>query len=83
MFLTILIILALLSATYVNTNVYALALQPRGQGWPENGSASQQMIVGLAVPEPSTWAMMFLGFLGLGYAGYRKGKGARTTFADA
>jgi hypothetical protein len=25
-----------------------------------------------AVPEPSTWAMMVLGFAGLGYAGYRK-----------
>ena len=25
-----------------------------------------------AVPEPSTWAMMVLGFLGLGFAGYRK-----------
>ena len=23
------------------------------------------------VPEPSTWAMMLLGFAGLGYAGYR------------
>ena len=25
-----------------------------------------------SVPEPSTWAMMFLGFVGLSYAGYRK-----------
>ena len=25
-----------------------------------------------AVPEPSTWAMMILGFAGLGYAGYRR-----------
>lgn len=24
-----------------------------------------------AVPEPSTWIMMVLGFVGLGYAGYR------------
>ena len=24
-----------------------------------------------AVPEPSTWAMLLLGFAGLGYAGYR------------
>jgi len=27
-----------------------------------------------AVPEPSTWAMMLVGFAGLGYAGYRKAR---------
>ena len=32
----------------------------------------------VATPEPSTWAMMLLGFVGLGYAGYRK---TRTTAA--
>jgi hypothetical protein len=30
--------------------------------------------VGSAVPEPSTWAMMMLGFSGLGYAGFRRAK---------
>jgi hypothetical protein len=25
-----------------------------------------------STPEPSTWAMMILGFAGLGFAGYRK-----------
>jgi hypothetical protein len=30
----------------------------------------------LAVPEPSTWAMMLLGFVGLGYAGYRRARAA-------
>jgi hypothetical protein len=33
------------------------------------------------VPEPSTWAMMLLGFVGLAYAGLRKTKGARISFA--
>lgn len=28
----------------------------------------------LAVPELSTWAMLLLGFVGLGYAGYRKAR---------
>ena len=28
------------------------------------------------VPEPSTWAMTLIGFAGLGFAGYRKSKGA-------
>jgi hypothetical protein len=27
-----------------------------------------------AVPEPSTWAMMLLGFAGVGFAAYRKRK---------
>ena len=33
------------------------------------------------VPEPSTWAMMALGFAGLGFAGYRKAKGKGLAFA--
>jgi PEP-CTERM motif len=28
------------------------------------------------IPEPSTWAMMLLGFAGLGYAGFRKARSA-------
>ena len=28
--------------------------------------------VGTPVPEPSTWAMMLLGFAGFGFLGYRK-----------
>ncbi len=30
------------------------------------------------VPEPSTWAMMMLGFAGLGFTGYRKARSGRT-----
>ena len=30
--------------------------------------------VAFAAPEPSTWAMMLLGFAGLGFAGYRRAK---------
>jgi hypothetical protein len=29
-------------------------------------------VTGAAVPEPSTWAMMLLGFAGLGFVGYRR-----------
>ena len=36
-----------------------------------NGIMIDPQIPGLPVPEPSTWAMMFLGFAGLGFAGYR------------
>ena len=34
--------------------------------------------VGAAIPEPSTWAMMLLGFAGIGFVGYRKAKTRRT-----
>jgi hypothetical protein len=37
-----------------------------------------QSEVKLAVPEPSTWGMMLLGFVGLGYAGFRKARSARS-----
>ena len=33
-------------------------------------------LAGLVVPEPSTWAMMLLGFTGLGFAGYRRARKA-------
>jgi PEP-CTERM motif len=34
-----------------------------------------------AVPEPSTWAMLLLGFAGLGYAGYRQAKTSAAVLA--
>jgi PEP-CTERM motif len=35
---------------------------------------SGDFVIGKGVPEPSTWAMMLLGFAGLGYAGYRRAR---------
>ena len=32
----------------------------------------QAFVVAGAVPEPSTWAMMILGFLGVGFMAYRR-----------
>ena len=36
---------------------------------------------GAVVPEPSTWAMMLLGFAGLGFAGYRHARRRRPASA--
>jgi hypothetical protein len=39
------------------------------------GNSDQELSAVLSsVPEPQTWALMLLGFVGLGYTGYRKGK---------
>jgi hypothetical protein len=54
-----------------NPTGYSLGLYPGtiGQGFAGSG---QGFTVG--VPEPSTWAMMLVGFAGLGFAGYRTAK---------
>jgi hypothetical protein len=38
-------------------------------------------VSGSVVPEPSTWALMLLGFAGLGFAGYRQARKARLASA--
>lgn len=35
----------------------------------------------LAVPEPSAWAMMLIGFAGIGFAGYRRARAGHATLA--
>jgi PEP-CTERM motif len=48
-----------------------------------SGNSQQSPIVGpitVSVPEPSTWAMMALGFAGLGFAGYRRTRKAALAF---
>ena len=37
-----------------------------------SGGFGFDFAVGSAVPETSTWAMMLMGFAGLGFAGYRR-----------
>ena len=40
-------------------------------------------VLASSVPEPSTWAMMILGFAGLGFAGYRRAKSGTAAVASA
>jgi hypothetical protein len=51
------------------------ALGNRGTG--DIGGKGESIIPIIGTPEPSTWAMMLLGFAGLGFAGYRKAQGGR------
>jgi PEP-CTERM motif-containing protein len=43
----------------------------------DTGDGFAFSITGSPVPEPSTWAMMMLGFAGLGYAGFRSARARR------
>jgi hypothetical protein len=50
---------------------------------PEAGTISDQIFVdiGSGVPEPSTWAMMIIGFLGLGWLAHRRRTSGAVRFA--
>jgi hypothetical protein len=42
-------------------------------GWTDNNYTDEQFVFAVAaVPEPSTWAMMVLGFAGVGFVTYRR-----------
>ncbi|MGA8714412.1 MAG: PEP-CTERM sorting domain-containing protein [Roseiarcus sp.] len=63
---------------------YWVATQSSENGaWPM-GLGTNSAIIAVAssaIPEPSTWAMMVLGFAGLGFAGYRRGRKASVAIA--
>jgi hypothetical protein len=46
-----------------------------------NSDGPYEVIIRVAAPEASTWAMMLLGFAGLGFASYRHGARARQASA--
>jgi hypothetical protein len=55
-----------------------------GSGGAIYGPGLEFTLVGSAVPEPSTWAMLLFGFGGLGFVGYRRGlQKAATVLAAA
>jgi hypothetical protein len=62
------------TSTYLSQTFSSLGVTPGTYKWTWGSGANQNftLVVESAVPEPSTWAMLLLGFAGLGYAGYRK-----------
>jgi hypothetical protein len=67
------------SSTYLDATISSLGLTPGAYvfGWGSGAHADTFTIDVVAspppaVPEPSTWAMMLIGFAGLGYAAVRK-----------
>jgi hypothetical protein len=61
------------TATYAGETLSGLGMTPGTYEWTWGTGANQNFTVEIsAVPEPSTWAMMLLGFAGLGFAGYRQ-----------
>ena len=62
------------TSTYVGATFSSLGVTPGTYKWTWGNGANQNFtfVVGAgAIPEPSTWAMMLLGFVGLGFAGYK------------
>jgi hypothetical protein len=64
-------------ACFLGGLVLAVGAGVDGQGL-GNGSVVIEAITGSPVPEPSTWAMMAIGFAGLGFMGWRGSRKATT-----
>jgi hypothetical protein len=62
------------TSTYSGATLAGLGVTPGTYEWTWGSGANQNFTlrIGPAVPEPATWAMMALGFAGLGFLGYRK-----------
>ncbi len=62
------------TATWDNTTLAALGVTDGTYGWTwgTGDNADSLTLEIAAVPEPSTWAMMILGFAGLGFIAYRR-----------
>jgi hypothetical protein len=69
------------TATYDSQTFSSLGATPGTYKWTWGTGPNQNftLVIGAAaVPEPSTWAMMLLGFAGLGFLGLRSAAGRRT-----
>jgi hypothetical protein len=62
--------------SFADADLYQIGLSPGVGNEPFSG-------LPVAVPEPSTWAMLLLAFAGLGFAGYRGAKREQAAFTAA
>jgi hypothetical protein len=69
------------TATYDSQTFSSLGATPGTYKWTWGTGPNQNftLVIGTVVPEPSTWAMMLLGFVGLGFMGYQSAGRRRTT----
>jgi hypothetical protein len=63
------------TSTYLSQTFISLGVTPGVYEWTWGSGANQNFTLDISagVPEPSTWAMMLLGFAGLGFVGFRRG----------
>jgi hypothetical protein len=73
------------TAIYDNQTFTSLGVTPGTYKWTWGDGANQNLtlVIGTVVPEPSTWAMMLIGFAGLGFMGYQSASRQRRTARNA
>ena len=66
-----------------SSGIISFGFEDQGETFSATGTLTPAPTVTAGVPEPSTWAMMVLGFAGLGLAAYRRAKQNGARFAAA
>jgi hypothetical protein len=71
-------------ATYAGPITSLVALDDKGDfAFAGTLEETTQFLISVPVPEPSTWAMMLLGFAGLGFMAYRRKQNEQAPIARA
>jgi hypothetical protein len=69
------------TATYTGQTFSSLGVTPGRYEWTWGDGANQNftLVIGGTVPEPSTWAMMLIGFAGVDFVGHRASRRPSST----